>query len=93
MYKVMACHNGIGNDVLLMAIAAAFKDGVDIISMSIGGVGGWADSPALAPFNAIGKRIPFVVSFGNAGQVSKASLLISCRWRGRSVLICIAHKS
>ncbi|CEH12128.1 PROPROTEIN CONVERTASE SUBTILISIN/KEXIN [Ceraceosorus bombacis] len=67
MYKVMACQNGIGSDALLLALAAAMKDGVDLISMSIGGVGGWADAPGLAPWNAAGKKIPIVVSLGNAG--------------------------
>jgi len=68
MYKVFGCDGSVNDDVLLNAIDAAVSDGVDVISMSLGGAWGTADDPiALALDNASSEGILSVVAAGNEG--------------------------
>ena len=57
------------DDVMIDALARAFADGVDIISMSIGGTLGWSEDPTAVVASRLASR-GVVVSFaaGNNGS-------------------------
>lgn len=69
MYKVCWDTFGCSDMDLLAAFEAAINDGVDIISISIGGifVGYDVDSIAIGAFHAMKKGILTVASAGNSG--------------------------
>jgi subtilisin family serine protease len=46
MYRVLGCIGGVTDDILIAAMTQAVTDGVDIISMSLGGSSGWSEAPA-----------------------------------------------
>lgn len=70
MFRVFGCGESVSvtDDVLISAMGRAFADGVDIISISVGGPQGWE----LAPTSLVATRIssygvPVVISAGNSG--------------------------
>ncbi|KAL6856170.1 hypothetical protein ACP4OV_018972 [Aristida adscensionis] len=67
MYR--ACNGGCADSDLIAAVDAAVKDGVDIISMSLGGdpVVFYSDSLAIATFGAERRGIFVVLAGGNSG--------------------------
>lgn len=69
MYKVCWVSSGCSDMDLLAAFDAAIHDGVDVISISIGGVSGdyVTDSIAIASFHAMKNGIITVASAGNDG--------------------------
>ncbi|KAJ2755108.1 hypothetical protein IWQ56_006438, partial [Coemansia nantahalensis] len=73
MYRVFGCpRNGGGapttEAVIIQAMEAAYKDGHDIISMSLGG-GGWAESPMAAYAAGLAARgVVVVAGNGNTGK-------------------------
>ena len=68
MYKVFGCTGGASDTVILLAIAQAVADGVDVLNMSLGSEWGSADEPlSLALTNAAIAGVLPVVSAGNAG--------------------------
>lgn len=68
MYKVFGCTGGARDDVILLAIAQAVTDSVDVLNMSLGSEWGTPDDPLAVALNnaAIAGVLP-VVSAGNAG--------------------------
>lgn len=44
-YKVFGCSDGVSTDIIIDAMLRAHNDGMDIITMSLGGDGGWTDDP------------------------------------------------
>ncbi|KAJ1952074.1 hypothetical protein EC988_003752, partial [Linderina pennispora] len=71
MYRVFSCpkngHNPSSDDVILSAVEAAYKDGHDILSLSLGG-GGWPEDPlAVACSNLVKKGVIVVAANGNEG--------------------------
>ncbi|EJD54860.1 subtilisin-like protein [Auricularia subglabra TFB-10046 SS5] len=44
-YKVFGCSDGVTNDIVIDAMLRAYEDEMDIITMSLGGAGGWTDDP------------------------------------------------
>ncbi|PVF93858.1 subtilisin-like protein [Serendipita vermifera] len=44
-YRVFGCDGSVADDVLISAMARAYKDGCDVITMSLGGPAGWTSSP------------------------------------------------
>ncbi|XP_047954503.1 subtilisin-like protease SBT4.14 [Salvia hispanica] len=69
MYKVCWATSGCSDADILAAFESAISDGVDVISISIGGVTGsyTADSIAVGSFHAMRKGILTVASAGNDG--------------------------
>ncbi|KAL0305160.1 UNVERIFIED_CONTAM: Subtilisin-like protease SBT4.14 [Sesamum calycinum] len=69
MYKVCWASNGCADMDILAAFDAAISDGVDVISISIGGLTGsyTSDSIAVGSFHALRKGILTVASAGNDG--------------------------
>ncbi|XP_058224968.1 subtilisin-like protease SBT4.14 isoform X2 [Rhododendron vialii] len=69
MYKVCWASSGCSDMDILAAFDAAIHDGVDVISISIGGVSGdyVTDSIAIASFHAMKNGIITVASAGNDG--------------------------
>ncbi|KAL2477772.1 Subtilisin-like protease SBT4.14 [Forsythia ovata] len=69
MYKVCWASSGCSDMDILAAFDAAISDGVDIISVSIGGLTGsyTSDSIAVGAFHAMRKGILTVASAGNEG--------------------------
>lgn len=69
MYKVCWANSGCADMDILAAFDAAISDGVDIISISIGGLSGsyTSDSIAVGAFHAMRKGILTVASAGNDG--------------------------
>ncbi|KAH8891808.1 subtilisin-like protein, partial [Thozetella sp. PMI_491] len=70
MYRVLGCNGGVTDDVMMQGFQRAAEDGVDLISMSIGGAYIWTSgSPWIPLLDAIQKRgIGMVIAAGNDGQ-------------------------
>ncbi|KAL6322599.1 hypothetical protein AAG906_009914 [Vitis piasezkii] len=81
MYKVCWVRSGCSDMDILAAFEAAIADGVDIISISIGGVSpNYAeDSIAIGAFHAMKKGILTVASAGNDGP-SQSSIVNHAPW-------------
>ncbi|KAJ6729835.1 PROPROTEIN CONVERTASE SUBTILISIN/KEXIN [Salix viminalis] len=74
MYKVCWISSGCSDMDLLAAFEAAIHDGVDVLSISIGGVGGKyvSDALAIGAFHAMKNGIVTVASGGNDGPSSSS---------------------
>lgn len=56
------------SDVVIAGMSRALVDGVDVISMSLGGANGWANSASALVASRISKLgVPVVISAGNSG--------------------------
>lgn len=67
-YRVSGCDGQILDDILIAAFNQAFEDGSNIITASIGGGGGFAESPtAVAVQRIVEAGVPCTVSAGNSG--------------------------
>ena len=67
-YRVFGCSGSVSDDVLIASLQRAYFDGNDIISLSIGGPGGWPQTPS----GAVASRIvelgtPVIAANGNDG--------------------------
>ncbi|KAJ2125069.1 hypothetical protein GGH12_003577 [Coemansia sp. RSA 1822] len=72
MYRVFSCpvngQGGSADDILLQGIEAAFEDGHDIISLSLGG-GAWSEEPmAVACAQIVQQGVVVVAALGNDGM-------------------------
>ncbi|KAG8419116.1 hypothetical protein J3459_022471 [Metarhizium acridum] len=68
MYRV-ACNEVLPSDILVEAIHLALKEGVDIISSSVGNPGGWPDSLlSKTAMRAVDQGVVFVQGAGNDGE-------------------------
>jgi subtilisin family serine protease len=68
MYRVFGCNGTTESDILIEALTRAFDDGVQIISMSIGGVNGWSEDPLTVVANRIVSNGVFLsIAGGNEG--------------------------
>ncbi|KAK0529661.1 hypothetical protein OC835_004272 [Tilletia horrida] len=70
MYRVFGCQGGTADDLLMKAMEAAFEDGADILSISVGAPAGWTETPTARMASNVAKegRI-VVVASGNDGAV------------------------
>jgi hypothetical protein len=71
MFRVFGCgeRTSTTDDVLIAGMSRAFTDGVDIISISIGGPQGWAQAPTSLVASRISSYgVPVVISAGNSGS-------------------------
>lgn len=68
-YRVLGCVGGTHDDILMQAFQKAGEDGVDVISLSVGGARVWETSLPLQPiFTALTQKgIGLVIANGNDG--------------------------
>lgn len=67
-YRVFGCEGSTTDEIILAAQEQAFKDGMDIINMSLGGTSSWADHPNCLAIDELVKRgLTVVMSAGNDG--------------------------
>ncbi|KAE8242719.1 hypothetical protein A4X13_0g7041 [Tilletia indica] len=69
VYRVFGCSDSTSTDVLMAAMQKAYTDKVDIISMSIAGLGGWPeDIVSRLASRIIDLGVPIIAANGNEGQ-------------------------
>lgn len=69
MYRIFGCTGDSANDVIIDAMARAFTDGVDIISMSLGLANGWSENAESVIASRIAERGVFMsIAAGNDGK-------------------------
>ncbi|KAL9949224.1 hypothetical protein D7B24_000443 [Verticillium nonalfalfae] len=67
-YKVFTPGESTDDETLIESMLRAYDDGVDIISMSIGGMNGWADNPwALVASRIVEQGVLVIIAAGNNG--------------------------
>ncbi|KAF9188672.1 hypothetical protein BGZ51_000411 [Haplosporangium sp. Z 767] len=68
-YRVFGCNGEVGDDVLLAALKAAYRDGMDVVNLSLGGPSGWPEEPfAMACSAYIRKGLHIAIANGNDGE-------------------------
>ncbi|KAF9405082.1 hypothetical protein BGZ94_003767, partial [Podila epigama] len=68
-YRVFGCDGEVSDDVLLAALKAAYRDGMDIVNLSLGGASGWPEEPfAMACSAYIRKGLHISIANGNDGE-------------------------
>ncbi|RMJ15865.1 hypothetical protein CDV36_004442 [Fusarium kuroshium] len=69
VYKVFAKMDATTEDVLIDAFLKAYDDGADVITASIGGLGGWSDNAwAVVASRIVDQGVLVTISAGNDGQ-------------------------
>ncbi|UNI14419.1 hypothetical protein JDV02_001049 [Purpureocillium takamizusanense] len=69
MYRVFGCSGGVANDILISAFNKAYEDGADIITASLGGAGGWSESPwGVVVSRIVDRGVPCTIAAGNDGK-------------------------
>jgi minor extracellular serine protease Vpr len=73
-YRVFGCNGGVDNDIIVSALERAYRDGAQVVNMSIGDdYASWPEEPtAQASDVLVQKGIVVAVAMGNAGGVSTA---------------------
>jgi subtilisin family serine protease len=66
-YRVIGCHGGVSDDVLLAALERVYRDGADVVNMSIGdALNAWPQSPTAQAASRLARRgIAVVAAAGN----------------------------
>ncbi|KAF9288891.1 hypothetical protein BGZ68_010424 [Mortierella alpina] len=68
-YRVFGCDGEVGDDVLLAAMKAAYRDGMDIVNLSLGGSSSWPEEPFATACSAyIQKGMHIAIANGNDGE-------------------------
>ncbi|KAG0213891.1 hypothetical protein BGX28_003315 [Mortierella sp. GBA30] len=68
-YRVFGCDGEVGDDVLLAAMKAAYRDGMDIVNLSLGGSSSWPEEPFATACSAyIQKGLHIATANGNDGE-------------------------
>ncbi|KAG0199598.1 hypothetical protein BGX33_011545 [Mortierella sp. NVP41] len=63
------CEGEVSDDVLLVALKAAYRDGMDIVNLSLGGSSGWPEEPFATACSAyIQKGLHIAITNGNDGE-------------------------
>ncbi|KAG9301181.1 hypothetical protein G9A89_012564 [Geosiphon pyriformis] len=69
IYRVFGCTGSSANDLVIKAMERAYKDGMDIINLSLGGAAGWDQSPdAVVAQRLSQKNLTIVSAIGNDGD-------------------------
>ncbi|KAJ6444009.1 nuclear pore [Purpureocillium lavendulum] len=69
MYRVGGCIGDDPSDIIISALNAAFEDGADIITCSMGGPGGWGETPvSIVASRIIDRGVPVTMATGNNDQ-------------------------
>jgi minor extracellular serine protease Vpr len=73
-YRVFGCNGGVDNDIIVAALERAYRDGAQVVNMSIGDdYASWPEEPtAQASDELVRHGIVVAVAMGNAGGVSTA---------------------
>ncbi|KAG8929169.1 hypothetical protein FRC01_004741 [Tulasnella sp. 417] len=67
-YRVFGCEGSSGDDVIIAALTQAYKDGADILSLSLGGAQGWSEAPSsVVASNIAAKGRIVTIAAGNDG--------------------------
>ena len=67
-YRVFGCEGSTTSDIMLMAMERAYKDGMQVLNMSIGSSFQWPQYPtAVAASRLVDKGMVVVASIGNSG--------------------------
>ncbi|KAF9922857.1 hypothetical protein FBU30_007000 [Linnemannia zychae] len=68
-YRVFGCEGEVSDDVLLAALKRAYRDGMDIVNLSLGGSSGWPEEPYATACSAyIKKGLHIAIANGNDGE-------------------------
>ncbi|KAF9568376.1 hypothetical protein EC968_002944 [Mortierella alpina] len=68
-YRVFGCDGEVGDDVLLAAMKASYRDGMDIVNLSLGGSSSWPEEPFATACSAyIQKGMHIAIANGNDGE-------------------------
>ncbi|KAG0344026.1 hypothetical protein BG004_004797 [Podila humilis] len=68
-YRVFGCDGEVSDDILLAALKAAYRDGMDVVNLSLGGASGWPEEPfALACSAYVKKGLHISIANGNDGD-------------------------
>ncbi|KAF8946099.1 hypothetical protein BGZ47_001301 [Haplosporangium gracile] len=68
-YRVFGCDGEVSDDVLLAALKAAYRDGMDVVNLSLGGSSGWPEEPFATACSAyIQKGLHIAIANGNDGE-------------------------
>ncbi|KAK5992069.1 Minor extracellular protease Vpr-like protein [Cladobotryum mycophilum] len=70
MYRVFGCNGGAGDDIVMAAMQQAVEDGVDLITMSLGGLRYWEQSTPYVQFvkNIVDSGVALIAALGNEGE-------------------------
>ena len=69
-YRTFSCGGQTSDDIVLMAMQAAFNEGVDVINLSLGARSAWSsDAISVMAQRIAAKGVTVVGSAGNSGQV------------------------
>ncbi|KAI7871042.1 peptidase S8/S53 domain-containing protein [Spinellus fusiger] len=90
MWRVFGCnYSGVSNDILIKAMEMAYKDGMDIINMSLGDHGGWEeDVMAVVADRLVALGVHVVAASGNIG--TSGIFLTAAPATGRDVIAVAA---
>jgi subtilisin family serine protease len=71
MYRVFGCEGSSGDDVIMAAMQQAAEDGVDVISMSLGGLTYWEQASPYVPLaqSIVESGVAIVAALGNDGDL------------------------
>ncbi|KAL7924620.1 peptidase S8/S53 domain-containing protein [Trichoderma austrokoningii] len=71
MYRVFGCEGDSGDDVIMAAMQQAAEDGVDLISMSLGGLTYWEQASPFVPLSQsiVESGVAIIAALGNDGQL------------------------
>ncbi|EJD37947.1 subtilisin-like protein [Auricularia subglabra TFB-10046 SS5] len=68
-YKVFGCSESTATDVIIDGMLRAYEDGMDIISLSLGGNTGWSDDPtSLVASRIANLGVVMSIAAGNSGE-------------------------
>ena len=72
-YRVFGCTGSTPDDIIIAALQRAFFDGCDVLSLSLGGPGGWSEAPSSAVAGRIASLgTPLAIAQGNEGAYGMA---------------------
>jgi subtilisin family serine protease len=67
-YRVFGCTGSVQDDIIIEALLQGFNDGMDILTLSLGGSNGWTESASEVVASKIAARGKIVtIAAGNDG--------------------------
>ena len=67
-YRVFGCTGSTPDDIIIAALQRAYFDGCDVLSLSLGGPGGWSEAPSSAVASRIASLgTPLAIAQSNSG--------------------------
>lgn len=72
-YRVFGCEGSTPDDIIIAALQRAYFDGNDVLSLSLGGPGGWSEAPSSAVASRIASLgTPLAIAQSNSGAYGMA---------------------